>query len=126
MISFILVSHSKKITDGLKEMIDEMAQNRENVTVFSVGGTSDGRLGTDPIAIYNTIESRQADDAILIFTDMGSAILSAETAIDMLDDEIRQKIHLIDCALVEGAFIAAVQTDDVANLEQVFTEIKSI
>ena len=34
MISFILVSHSKKITDGLKEMIDQMALNQENVTGF--------------------------------------------------------------------------------------------
>ncbi|WP_392558880.1 dihydroxyacetone kinase phosphoryl donor subunit DhaM [Orbus mooreae] len=126
MISFILVSHSKKITDGLKEMIDEMALNQEQVTIFSVGGTSDGRLGTDPIAIYNTIESRKADEAILVFTDMGSAVLSSEAAIDMLDDEVRDKVHLVDCALVEGAFIAAVQVKGSQSLQSVFEELKSI
>lgn len=126
MISFILVSHSKKITDGLKEMIDEMALNQEQVTTFSVGGISDGELGTDPIAIYNTIESRKADDAILIFTEIGSSVLSSEMAIDMLDDDMKDKVHLVHCPLVEGAFIAAVQVNGVESLQLILEELKSI
>lgn len=126
MISFLLVSHSKKITDGLKEMIDEMSLNKDNITTFSIGGTKDGRLGTDPIAIYEAIEMRKMDDAILIFTDLGSAVLSSEIAVDMIDDELKQKVHIVDCALVEGAFIAAVQINGVDCLEQVLNELKTI
>lgn len=127
MISFILVSHSKKITDGLKEMIDQMALNQENVTVFSLGGTSDGNLGTDPIAIYETFQKRKSDDAILVFTDIGSAVMSSEAAVDMLDDDaIKQKIHIVNCPLVEGAFMAAVQIENIDSLESIFEELKSI
>lgn len=126
MISLILVSHSKKITDGLKEMIDEMAANQENVTTFSVGGTSDGRLGTDPVEIYNTIVKRQQDDAIVIFADLGSAVLSSETAIDLLDDELKSKVTLADCPLVEGAFIAAVQINSTTDIKTLLTEIETI
>ena len=107
MISFILVSHSKKITDGLKEMIDEMALNQENVTTFSLGGTSDGNLGTDPIAIYEIIQKRQSDEAILVFTDI-------------------QKVYIVNCPLIEGAFMAAVQIESIDSLESIFEELKSI
>lgn len=126
MISLILVSHSKKLTDGLKEMIDGMASNQENVTVFSVGGTSDGGLGTDPIAIYNTILARQQDDAIVIFTDIGSAVLSSGTAIDLLDDDLKTKVTLVEGPLVEGAFVAAVQSDGTANIKEIIDEVKTI
>ena len=126
MISFILVSHSKKITDGLKEMIDEMALNQENVTTFSLGGTSDGSLGTDPIAIHETIEKCKSDDAILVFTDIGSAVMSSEAAVDMLDDDIKQKVHIVNCPLIEGAFMAAVQFENINSLESIFEELKSI
>ena len=126
MISFILVSHSKKITDGLKEMIDQMALNQENVTVFSLGGTSDGDLGTDPIAIYETFQKRKSDDAILVFTDIGSAVMSSETAVDMLDEDIKQKVYIVNCPLIEGAFMAAVQIESIDSLESIFEELKSM
>jgi len=38
--AILLISHSKKITDGIKEMIEQMAQN-ESLQIFSLGGTSD-------------------------------------------------------------------------------------
>jgi len=126
VISFILVSHSKKITDGLKEMIDEMALNQENVTTFSLGGTSDGNLGTDPIAIYEIIQKRQSDEAILVFTDIGSAVMSSETAVDMLDEDIKQKVYIVNCPLIEGAFMAAVQIESIDSLESIFEELKSM
>jgi len=41
MISLILVSHCKMISDGLKQMIDGMANNK-NVTAISAGGMDNG------------------------------------------------------------------------------------
>lgn len=114
------------ITDGLKLMIDEMGLNQSHVKTFSVGGAADGGLGTNPIAIYETIEANADDNAILIFTDMGSAILSAEAAIDMLDEGIKSKVHLVDSPLVEGAFIAAVQSDGSADVAEIIEELKQL
>lgn len=126
MISIILVSHSLKITDGLKEMIDEMVGTSDQVRVFSAGGADDGRLGTNAVAILDIMQQCSDDQNILIFADIGSAILSSETAIDLIDDEmLKEKVILVDAPLVEGAFIAAVQATVDNDIETILSEIKS-
>lgn len=125
MISLILVSHCKTISDGLKQMIDGMANNG-NVVAISAGGIMDGDFGTNPVTIYEAIVAQSNSDKILIFADLGSAILSSETAIDMLDSELQQKVQLVDAPLVEGAFITAVQITDVSSLTQIIAEIENM
>lgn len=127
MISIILVSHSEKITLGIKEMIDEMVGTSDHVRIFSAGGTGDGRLGTNSVAIMEIIEQCKDDKYILIFADIGSAILSSETAIDLIDNEqLKEKTILLDAPLVEGAFVAAVQATVDDNLDSILNELKNI
>ena len=127
MISIILVSHSKKITDGLKEMIEEMVDSTEDVKIFSAGGTQDGRLGTDSVAIYNIIKKSNQHKNILIFADIGSAILSTETAIDLIEDEeLKSKVTLVDAPLVEGAFVASIQAMVDNDVEGILAELQNI
>ncbi|WP_392562012.1 dihydroxyacetone kinase phosphoryl donor subunit DhaM [Orbus sturtevantii] len=125
MISLILVAHSKMITDGLKHMIDGMANNN-NVTAISAGGMENGAFGTNPITIYDAIIAESESEKILIFTDLGSAVLSAEMAIDMLTSEVQSKVSLVDAPLVEGAFITAVQITDLNNLDDVIAEVEEM
>lgn len=127
MFAIILVSHSEKITVGLKQMIEEMAGVEDNVRIISAGGTGDGRLGTNSMMIMEHILANSDCQDILIFTDMGSAILSAEMAIDLLEDEnLQQKVHLIDVPLIEGSFIAAVQCSGEENIQNVLEELKEM
>lgn len=127
MISIILVSHSKKITDGLKEMIEEMVDSTGDVKIYSAGGTEDGRLGTDSVAIYNIIEQSKDHKNILVFADIGSAILSTETAIDLIEDEqLRKKVTLVDAPLVEGAFVASIQAMVDEDVEGILAELQNI
>lgn len=127
MISVILVSHSKKITDGLKEMIEEMTGQSNQVKIFSAGGTDDNRLGTNPVQIYSIIEQQQDNQNILIFADIGSAILSAETAIELIEDpDLKQKVMLVDAPLVEGAFIASIQASITTDINEVLGELQNI
>ncbi len=127
MISIILVSHSKKITDGLKEMIEEMVDSTGDVKIFSAGGTQDGRLGTDSVAIYNIIKKSNQHKNILIFADIGSAILSTETAIDLIEDEeLKSKVTLVDAPLVEGAFVASIQAMVDNDVEGILAELQNI
>lgn len=109
MLTFILVSHSKKITDGLKEMIEEMIGDRENITIVSAGGTDTGDLGTDPIRIVTEIEEHVESDQIYLFADIGSAVMSIESALDLVNENLRERCVYIDGPLVEGAFVACVQ-----------------
>ncbi|MCB5950832.1 PTS-dependent dihydroxyacetone kinase phosphotransferase subunit DhaM [Enterococcus sp. BWT-B8] len=127
MIGIVLVSHSRKITDGTKEMIEEMSGINGSVRIISAGGTGDGRLGTNAIMIMEAIESLAACNHILVFCDIGSAILSSETAIELIEDEyLMRKIELMDCPLVEGAFAAAVQATVCQEKEAILQELSQL
>lgn len=120
--SILLVSHSQAITDGLKEMIEQMQQT-EDVQIFSLGGTSEGELGSDPLKIIAAVEAREAD-VYLVFADLGSAVLSAELAYDMLPEEAQARYRLVEGPLVEGAFAAAITAGVSDNLEQILSEAR--
>lgn len=125
MKSIILISHSDKITEGSKEMIDEMVGDSPNVKVYSAGGTGDGRMGTNAVMVLECIEESSEADNILIFADIGSAILSAETAMELIeDDAVREKTMLVDAPLVEGSFAAAVLASTGASMEAIMTEME--
>jgi phosphocarrier protein FPr len=47
-------------------------------------------------------------DGVLVLMDLGSAVLSAETALDFLTPEQRERVLLCEAPLVEGAVAAAV------------------
>jgi phosphoenolpyruvate---glycerone phosphotransferase subunit DhaM len=104
MVGLVLVSHSPEIAGGTAELVRQMAGE---VEVTAVGGDADGGFGTDPERIKAAIENLGADEA-LVFMDLGSAVLSAETVLEMLSSEDREKVTLVDAPFVEGAFAAGV------------------
>ncbi|MGH1647758.1 dihydroxyacetone kinase phosphoryl donor subunit DhaM [Enterococcus gilvus] len=127
MFGIILVSHSQKITDGTKEMIEEMTGTSDAVRIISAGGTGDSRLGTNSVMIMEAIEANSDCDHILIFCDIGSAILSSETAIDLIEEEdLQDKTEIMDCPLVEGAFAAAVQATVCQKKETIIQELAQL
>jgi PTS hybrid protein len=104
MVGLVLVSHSPQIAEGTAELVRQMAGE---VEIVAVGGDADGGFGTDPERIKAAIENLDADEA-LVFMDLGSAVLSAETVLEMLSSEDREKVRLVDAPFVEGAFAAGV------------------
>jgi PTS hybrid protein len=104
MVGLVLVSHSPQIAEGTAELVRQMAGE---VELVAVGGDADGGFGTDPERIKAAIEDLGADEA-LVFMDLGSAVLSAETVLEMLSPEDRERVTLVDAPFVEGAFAAGV------------------
>ncbi len=104
MVGLVLVSHSPKIAEGTADLVRQMAGE---VEIAAVGGDSEGGFGTDPERIQAAIEGFGADE-ILLFMDLGSAVLSAETVLEMLSEEDRGRVTLVDAPFVEGAFSAGV------------------
>ena len=104
MVGLVLVSHSQQIADGTAELVRQMAGE---VEVEAVGGDPEGGFGTDPERIQGAIEDLDADE-VLVFMDLGSAVLSAETVLEMLSSERRGQVRLVDAPFVEGAFAAGV------------------
>ena len=80
MVGIVLVSHSKQIAEGTAELVLQMAGE---VEISAVGGDADGTFGTDPERIEAAISDLEADE-VLVFMDLGSAVLSAETVLEML------------------------------------------
>jgi phosphoenolpyruvate---glycerone phosphotransferase subunit DhaM len=114
VVGIVLVSHSSQIAEGTAELVRNMAGEVEMV---AVGGDPDGSLGTEPDRIRSAIEGLEADE-VLVFMDIGSAILSAETVLETLEPEVAQKVRLVDAPFVEGAFAAGVLASTGADAEE--------
>ncbi len=114
MVGLVLVSHSPEIAEGTADLVRQMAGD---VEVSAVGGGADGSLGTDPDGIQAAIEGLEADE-VLVFMDIGSAVLSAETVLEMLEPEMAERVRLVDAPFVEGAFAAAVSASAGAEAEE--------
>lgn len=94
MIGFVIVSHSAKLAEGVCELAGQVAQGR--VRLAAAGGTADAEnpIGTDAYKVLQAIESVYTEDGVLVLTDLGSADLSAETALELLAEDKRAHVHL--------------------------------
>ncbi len=117
MVSIIIVSHSEKVANGVVEIASEM--NSGNIKIVAAGGTGDGRIGTNTEIIIDAINSVYTGDDILIFADLGSAILSTEMALDLLDPEVASKVRIVDAPIVEGAVVATIQAGLTENADEI-------
>ena len=108
MVGLVIVSHSARLADGVVELAREMAG--PDVAIVAAGGMDmpDRPLGTDAALIARAIDQAWADDGVIVLMDLGSAVLSAEMAAEMMPDEQRSRLLLCEAPLVEGAVAAAV------------------
>lgn len=117
MIGLVIVSHSNKVSQGIVELCYEMVDGK--IKIISAGGTKDGRIGTDTFLIKEAVEEIYDGDEVVILSDIGSSIMNAEMAIEMLDEEIREKTIILDTPIVEGSIAVAVQAYISNNIEEV-------
>ncbi|RBP38977.1 dihydroxyacetone kinase phosphoryl donor subunit DhaM [Garciella nitratireducens] len=125
MIGLVIVSHSNKISNGIVDLCYQMAG--KNIKIISAGGTSDGRIGTDPIFIKEAIEKANDGDGVVILADIGSSIMSSELAIEMLEKDLQEKTYILDTPIVEGAVAVAVQacmSNDIQEILNVAEEAR--
>ena len=124
MVGIVLVSHSLPLAEGLLALLRQMAPD---AAVALAAGTDnpDAPIGTDPMRVYGAIETVYSADGVLILMDLGSAIMSAEAAIEFLDPDQQAQIYLCEVPLVEGALAAAVAAAGGAGLAQVLTEARA-
>lgn len=105
MVGLLIVSHSKKAAEGIFELAVQMAGKDHRVV--AVGGMEDGSIGTDALRIRQGIMDADDGDGVVVLADLGSGILSSQTAIDLLEEEIN--VVIADAPILEGAVSAAVQ-----------------
>ena len=125
MIGIVIVSHSKNLGEGVRELAMQMTQEKVPIAVAAGIDAPDNSLGTDTSQIFQAIESVYSDDGVIVFMDLGSAILSTETAIDFFPPHQKENIYLCEAPLVEGVLSAAVQVAGGSDIDGVFYEARN-
>jgi phosphoenolpyruvate---glycerone phosphotransferase subunit DhaM len=116
-VGLVVVSHSAKVAEGVVELAGQMAPE---VRIKAAGGTDDGGIGTDATLIAEAIAAADEGDGVLVLVDLGSAVLSAQLAIDELVEEAaRGRVRIAEAPVVEGAVVAAIQASTGSSLEEV-------
>ncbi|MGJ5674510.1 MAG: phosphoenolpyruvate--protein phosphotransferase [Nostochopsis sp.] len=122
MIGIVIVSHSKRLAEGVLELAVQMVQDHVPIAVAAGIDDPANPLGTDAIQVYEAIASVYSHDGVLVLMDLGSALMSAEMALEFLSSEQQQQIHLCAAPLVEGAIAAVVAAAAGNDIQQVIAE----
>ncbi|SFM21077.1 dihydroxyacetone kinase phosphoryl donor subunit DhaM [Pelosinus propionicus] len=117
MVGVVIVSHSQKVAEGIREMALQMSAPEQKI--IAAGGMADGGIGTDAFRVSEAIVSADTGDGVAIMVDLGSAVLSTETAFEFLDEELRSKVQIADAPILEGAISAVVEASLGSNLAAV-------
>jgi PTS hybrid protein len=85
---------SARLGEGVGELARQMLMNDGCKLAIAAGiDDPDSPIGTDPIKVMEAIESVADTDHVLVMMDIGSALLSAETALDLLDPAMAAKVR---------------------------------
>jgi dihydroxyacetone kinase phosphotransfer subunit len=116
-VAIVFVSHSEKLAEGVVELAGQMTQG--SVTLLAAGGLPDGTLGTSTERVLEALQKADNPDGTLVLVDLGSAVMTAEIAIEFCNPDQRKRIFLSPAPLVEGAVLAAVEASIGSPLEKV-------
>jgi len=120
-VGLVLVSHSALIARGLVDLARQMAPT---VALVPAGGSGDGTLADDGIGtsfdvVTAALAAAEGGDGVVVLADLGSAYLTAETAVELLDEDAAARVVVVRAPLVEGAVAAAVAAETGGSLEAV-------
>jgi multiphosphoryl transfer protein len=122
MVGIVVVSHSETLAEGVVALAREMGS--AELPLEAAGGTEEpGVLGTSAERVQAAIERVMSPDGVLVLMDLGSALMSAEFAVELLGDA-PGRVMLSEAPLVEGAVAAAAAAGGGASLEEVAAEAR--
>ncbi len=122
MVGLVLVSHSRALALATQELVRSMTGPALPLAIAAGVGEEHRELGTDAVEISEAILSVQGPEGVVVLMDMGSAVLSSETALDLLDESARANITFCPAPFVEGAVAAGVTANLGAPREEVCRE----
>ncbi|GAA4676697.1 hypothetical protein GCM10023215_06340 [Pseudonocardia yuanmonensis] len=110
-VGLVAVSHSRALGEAAVALAREMLHGPEGeaVRIEVAAGLDETTFGTDATAVAGAITAADAGAGVVVLMDLGSAVLSAELALELLDDpSARDRVLLCPAPLVEGLVAAAV------------------
>ncbi len=124
-VGIVVVSHSRALARAALALASEMLHGRP-VRIEIAAGLDETTFGTDAVQVKQAIEKVDGPDGVVVLMDLGSAVLSAELALDLLDDPAtRDRVTLSSAPIVEGLVVAAVAASGGASRSEVATEARN-
>lgn len=127
MIGIVVVSHSLKLAETAVELARQMVPNGGPRVLIAAGaGTeTDGTpiVGTDATRVAAAIDDLADTDGVLVLMDLGSAVLSAELALELTTSAV--EVRLSAAPFVEGLLASIVRAAGGATLAAVAAEADS-
>ncbi|GAA4782691.1 phosphoenolpyruvate--protein phosphotransferase [Actinomycetospora chlora] len=120
-VGIVVVSHSRALADAAVALAGEMLHGGGG-PIAVAAGADDGGFGTDAVAISEALTSADQGEGVVVLMDLGSAVLSAELALELVDDDVRERAVLCPAPLVEGLVVAAVSAAGGASTAEVAAE----
>jgi len=123
-VGLVVVSHSRTLARSAVALAAEMLHGRP-LRIEVAAGLDETTFGTDAVAIMEAIERADGPAGVVVLMDLGSAVLSTELALDLLQDaSIRDRVTLSPAPLVEGLVVAAVAAAGGASRAEVAAEAR--
>ncbi|GAP29900.1 HPr family phosphocarrier protein [Nocardia seriolae] len=140
MIGLVVVSHSRALAEAAVALAAGLLPDQGVAVRIAAGlhdtaagpddtaagpddtaaGPDDSELGTDAVAVADAIAAADSGSGVLVLMDLGSAVLSAETALDLLESPVEVKLSA--APLVEGLLSALAAAGGGADLATVARE----
>jgi phosphoenolpyruvate-protein phosphotransferase/dihydroxyacetone kinase phosphotransfer subunit len=121
MVGLVVVSHSRALARAAVDLATEMVRDRP-VPISVAAGLDETTFGTDAVAITEAVAAADRGDGVVVLMDLGSAVLSAELALELLADDLRERVVLCPAPLVEGLVSAVVAAAGGADRQEVAAE----
>ncbi len=124
-VGLVLVSHSRRLAEGVVELLSQLAGGE--VAIVVAAGAEGAGLGTDALAVERAIEQACGEDggSAVILVDLGSAVLAADTARELLPPRFAERVRIADAPFVEGSVAAVVEAGLGSSLEEVVAAAES-
>jgi dihydroxyacetone kinase phosphotransfer subunit len=119
MIGVVVVSHSPALAHAAVDLALQMVPG-EKPAIAIAAGAGEGLIGTDATAVSAAIDKVASPDGVLVIMDLGSAVMSAEMALDFRSSDT--EVRLSSAPFVEGLLAAIVTAAGGATLDDVDRE----
>lgn len=116
-VAIVLVSHSRLVAEGARELAAAMAPD---VHIGASGGDPGGGLGSSFDMVESAIKQALAESrgaGVVVLADLGSAILTVDAALEFADQP--RLLRYAPGPLIEGAVAAAVEAQGGGDIREV-------
>lgn len=121
-VGVVVVSHSAALAEGVGELARQIAPD---VAVVAAGGSAEGGIGTDFTRIVRALAHADRGAGVVVLCDIGSAVMTAESAVELAVAPAGGQARVADAPVVEGAIAAAVRAQVGGTLEEVVAAAES-